>query len=119
MTDLLKQYAELQTQLLDLQAQIADVTAAIELEVAKSGAMQAHGVKAFYKPGRKTTDHEAAYTVTLESSDMTSRDELEAIAQKHTTTKVTVAWAKVTKDAGIDTAPYTTESTPTFVIDFV
>lgn len=111
MSDLLKQYNELQLQLMDINAQLADITAAIRAEVDEQGMVAGHGVKAYYKPGRRSTDHEAAVKETPPTDDIL------ALIEKHSTTKTTTAWAKVTKEAGIDVTTFTTEGEPTFVIE--
>ena len=69
------------------------------------------GYTARWKPGRRTTDHEAAAAaVTVDP----------AIVEKHSTVKTTVAWAKVTKDAKIPKSvldEFTTEAPPTFSVE--
>ena len=70
------------------------------------------GYTARWKPGRRTTDHEAAaidYAVASWS-----------IIEKHTTVKASIAWAKVMKEAKLPKDVldrYTTEAPPTFSVE--
>ena len=69
------------------------------------------GYQAQWKPGRKSTDHEAAaIDYAVEPS----------IIEKHTTVKTSIAWAKVTKEAKLPKDVldrYTTEAPPTFSVE--
>ena len=69
------------------------------------------GYKAAWKPGRNSTDHEAAAAaVTVDP----------AIVERHTTVKTSVAWAKVTKEAKVPKAvldQFTTQAPPAFVVE--
>ena len=88
------------------------IVAQLEAHVLAAGPVEAHGYRAHYKAGRKTTDHEKAATENAAPEDLVA---------KHTTTKTTssIAWAKVTKDMGIALAPYTSQGEPTFVVEQV
>lgn len=85
---------------------------ALESCVLAAGPVEAHGYRAHYKAGRKTTDHEKAATENAAPEDLVA---------KHTTTKTTstIAWAKVTKDMGLNLAPYTTQGEPVFAVEQV
>jgi hypothetical protein len=73
------------------------------------------------KPGRKSTDHEAAVKAAfdeyIEHGYHSLGDTLRELQERHTTTKVTVAWAQVTKAAKLDVEPYTTQAPPVFVLE--
>lgn len=104
----LKRLAEIRAAIASLQAEAEAVTEALRMEVMKSGPVEAFGLRAHLKKGRASTDHEAAAMAAQVDP---------AIIEKHSTTKVTVAWAKVTKEAKVDTAPFTTTPPPVFAID--
>ncbi len=118
---MLNRYDEIQKQIEALQAEARVIETTLREQVAESGTVSGFGWVARIKPGRKSTDHEAAVKATFE---MYSEHEMHASAmnlydlkEKYTTTKVTVAWAQITKAAKLDTAPFTTESEPVFVIE--
>lgn len=84
----------------------------IEMEVLAAGPIEAHGYRAHYKAGRKSTNHEKAAT---------ENSAPEELVLKYTNTKITTTteWAKVTKDMGINLTPYTTQGEPSFVVEKV
>jgi hypothetical protein len=87
------------------------ILAELEKAVAHGETVAFAGYQAQWKPGRKTTDHEAAAkAVGVPSS----------VIETHTTLKATVAWAKVTKDAKVPKAileQFTAEGAPAFVVE--
>lgn len=106
--DLLKQLSDLDAQIADLTTQRAEITSQLKQATKENGPMQGYGYMATWKPGRKSTNHEAAATAANVSPE---------IVLKHTKVKETVAWAKVTKEAGVDVAPFTTQGEPFFVVE--
>ena len=88
------------------------IVAQLETHVLAAGPVEAHGYRAHYKAGRKTTNHELAATENAAPEDL---------VLKYTKTKITTTteWAKVTKDMGIALAPYTSQGEPTFVVEQV
>ena len=108
MQEKLLHYKELQAQIAQLQAEAEAITDELKAHVADFGEVAGYGVRAYMKAGRKSTDHEAA----AKDHDVPAE-----VVEKHTVIKSTVSWAKVTKELKIDTAPYTKEGAPTFVIE--
>ena len=106
----LKRLAEIRTAIANLQTEAEALTEALRMEVLESGPVEAFGLRAHIKKGRASTDHEAAAMAAQVAP---------AIIEKHSTTKVSVAWAKVTKEAKVDTAPFTTTAPRVFVIEAV
>lgn len=88
------------------------IVAQLETHVLAAGPVEAHGYRAHYKAGRKTTNHELAATENAAPEDL---------VLKYTKTKITTTteWAKVTKDMGVNLVPYTTQGEPTFVVESV
>lgn len=118
MNDLLKQYAELSSKQLEIAAELAAIVDQIRAEVTATKApIAAHGFIAYYKPGRKSTDHEAAVKAILDGAAIDVEYGVNQLIKKYSTTKTTTAWAKVTKEAGIDTTDFTTEGEPQFTIE--
>ena len=117
----LDRYNEIQEMIAFLKAEAADIEDALREQVAATGPVAGHGWIAQLKPGRKSTDHEAAVKAAFLTYDehqmhmaaMTLHD----LKHTHTTTKVTTAWAQVTKAAGLDIAPFTTQAAPVFVVE--
>ena len=109
---LLDKLADCDRQLQELNEARARITAQLQIHVLAAGPVEAHGYRAHYKAGRKTTDHEKAATENAAPEDLVA---------KHTTTKTTstIAWAKVTKDMGLNLAPYTTQGEPVFAVEQV
>lgn len=95
-------------QLAGIDAEIAETAEIIKVTVRENGDVFSDDYHACFKPGRKSTDHESAATWANVPA---------AIIEKHTTTKTTVAWAKVTKDAKVNVEPFTNEAPPVFVIE--
>ena len=99
-------------QLSNLDAEIAETVGIIETAAKEQGNSFADiwydNYHAYFKPGRKSTDHEAAATWASVS---------QAIIDEYSTTKVTVAWAKVTKAAKVNVEHFTVEAPPVFVIE--
>ena len=100
MSDSLARYAQLKMEQLEIQDELRMLEAAIQKEVEKNGEISGYGFVAKMRPGRKSVDHLQAVMDSKVSSD---------VVQKFTTTKTTTAWAKVTKAAGINLLPYTTQ----------
>jgi hypothetical protein len=120
---MLDKYAELKAQKAVIESQLAEIEAQLAEHVQAHGEAAGYGYRAYIKPGRKSTDHEAAYKAGMAEIDehemhSTALKYREAV-EKHSTTKVTVAWAKVTAALKIDTAPFTVEGQPQFVIEEV
>lgn len=105
--DLLKDLSELNDSIKALEQRRADLLAAIEQAVLENGDMKGYGYEATIAPGRKTTDHEAAARAAAVP---------QALVDKYTTVKPTIAWAKVTKEAKADIAPFTTTGDPVFTV---
>ena len=87
------------------------ILANLESAIQPGDAVTFAGYQAQWKPGRKSTDHEAAaIDYAVEPS----------IIEKHTTVKTSIAWAKVTKEAKLPKDVldrYTTEAPPTFSVE--
>ena len=114
----LKEYAETHKQIETMQAANRERLATIQEYVEIGGSVEVAGVRAYMKAGRKSTDHEAAYKSTVLAAETAEYVmALEAIRLAHTTVKESVAWAKVTKEAGCDTSAFTTEGKPEFAIE--
>lgn len=113
MEQALKRYAQLQSELLEINNELASLRQQLQAEVGEGGAVEAFGFRAYWKPGRNTTDHEAAALAAGVAAD---------VIEKHSTVKTTVAWAKVTKEAGVPKEileAHTTQGFPSFVVDAV
>ena len=106
----LKKLKELRQQIAELQFQEKAIITAIQAEVETHGPLEAVGLRAYMKPGRKSTDHEAA----AKAANVDS-----TLIEKYSTVKTTIQWAKVTKEANIDVRPFTTAAEPQFVIEDV
>ena len=111
-TELLQKLAEIDSELWSLQEQRQAVTDNLQAVVRENGPVEAHGYRAHYKAGRKSTDHEKAATENAAP---------EELVLKYTKTKITTTteWAKVTKDMGVNLTPYTTQGDPSFVVEKV
>ena len=122
MKELLEQYAEVKFAAERLATEIRRLENEIASQMLEAGAESAitqynsQSVRAMWKPGRQSTDHEAAFVAVYDSSER-DNDWLLAIKETHTVVKATTSWAKVTKEAKIDTAPFTTQGDPVFVIE--
>lgn len=109
--ELLENLSEIETQMRALTDARAGVLAELEAAIQPGDTVAFAGYQAQWKPGRKSTDHEAAAQAMAVDA---------AIVEKHTVVKTTVAWAKVTKEARIGQAvlaQYTTEAPPSFVVE--
>ena len=121
MSEMLDRYNDIQQTIATLQAEAADIEAALRVQVEETGTVAGYGWIAQMKPGRKSTDHEkavksaAAHAYLNNLHDMARK--LREAQERHTTTKVTTAWAQVTKAAGLDLEPYTTQAPPVFVVE--
>jgi hypothetical protein len=105
--------SELDAQIALLQQQRKDMEKAIKEATEVGEIIRGGRYQSLWKPGRKSTDHEQAAKAVNVPAD---------IVEKHSTVKVTIQWAKVTKDAKIPKeilAQYTTESDPVFAIEEV
>ena len=106
---MLDRYAQLKNELAEIQNEIAQIEAALQQQVETSGEVAGFGFRAYMKPGRKSTNHEAAAL---------AHGVWPELVEAHSTTKTTVAWAKVTKEMGLkNLSEYTTESAPVFVVE--
>ena len=117
----LDRYNDIQEMIAFLQAEAADIEAALREQVEETGTVAGYGWIATMKPGRKSTDHEAAVKAAFEEYTEhgyhSLGDKLREAQERHTTTKVTVAWAQVTKAAALDLEPHTTQGKPVFVVE--
>lgn len=108
---MLNRYAQLKNELAEIQNEIAQIEAALRQQVETSGEVAGFGFRAYMKPGRKFTDHEAAAK---------SAGAWPELIEKFSTTKTTVQWAKVTKEMGLKNLDeYTTENAPAFVVEAI
>ena len=89
---MLERYGEIKLQIFDLQTEMSEIEQALERHVTQNGPVAAAGFVAEYKFGRGKVDHEAA------AKECAVPEE---IIKRHTQTRETVAWAQVTKAAGI------------------
>jgi len=121
--EMIDRYAEIQGLVAFLQAEAAEIEAALRVQVEATGPVAGYGWIAQLKPGRKSTDHEAAVRDAVEFANFNALHDmahkLREAQERHTTTKVTTAWAQVTKAAGLDVEPYTTQAPPVFVVERV
>lgn len=119
--ELLERYHQLAKEQDDINKELGNIRAELKARVEKSGNVEGFGVRAYMKAGRKSINHEAA--VEAKGQEYIKHDmhslfsELSTLIESASTTKTTVAWAKVTKAARIDTTPFVTESEPSFVIE--
>ena len=123
MSEILDRYNDIQEMIAFLQAEAAEIESALRVQVEETGTVAGHGWIAQLKPGRKSTDHEAAVKAAFADCDEhgwhNTANTLRELQGRHTTTKVTTAWAQVTKAAGLDVEPYTTQAPPVFVVERV
>ena len=110
MNAILEQLSIIDDRIAQLQAERAHLLPLLEDHVKETGTAMGYGYVATFKPGRASTDHEQA------ARDAGVAKEL---VKKYSTTKTTVQWAKVTKEARINTESYTTRGEPVFVIEVV
>jgi hypothetical protein len=104
----LERYAQLKNELAEIQNELALIEQELAHKVKSNGEIVAGGWRAYMKPGRKTTDHEAA----ARAADVPN-----VVIEKYTTVKTSVEWAQVTKAAGCPTAEFTTQGDPVFVVE--
>ena len=120
---MLNRYAQLKSELAEIQNEMAQIEAALRQQVESSGEVAEYGFRAYLKPGRKSTDHQAAVDATMAEYNRHQMHSLasEAIAlvEKYSTVKTTVQWAKVTKEMGLRLNEFTTESAPVFVVEAI
>jgi len=123
MSEMLDRYNEIQEMIAFLQAEVADIESALRVQVEETGTVAGYGWIAQLKPGRKSTDHEAAVRDAVEFTNFNALHDmahkLREAQERHTTTKVTTAWAQITKAAGLDVELYTTQAPPVFVVERV
>ncbi|MEM9945494.1 MAG: hypothetical protein AAF810_05450 [Cyanobacteria bacterium P01_D01_bin.36] len=93
-----------------IQEQIKQVEVQLKIEVEQHGPIEGFGLRAHFKPGRKSTNHEAAAKAANAS---------QALIDEHSTTKTTVQWAEVTKAAKVDLVLFTAQGEPSFVVESV
>lgn len=113
MNNFLVEYAKLAATVEAARERMREIEEKLQAEVIATGAqISAHGYTARMKPGRKSTDHQAAA--------MYASVPQEIIEQFTTIPEPKIAWAKVTKTARVSNdilAQYTTQSPPSFVIE--
>lgn len=106
---MLQRYAQLKNELERIQHEIAEIEDNLRQQVDKTGEIAGFGFRAYFKPGRKSTDHEAAARANGVWDDL---------IEKHSRAKVTISWAKITKEMGIVSLDeYTTQGEPVFVVE--
>lgn len=121
---MLDRYAQLKSELAEIQNEISQIEADLRDQVETSGEVAGFGFRAYMKPGRKSTDHEAAIKALFEEYNQHGMHgmavQLSRVVDKYSTTKTTVQWAKVTKDAKVkNLSEFITESAPTFVVEAI
>lgn len=107
-SDLMERRKAIAEQLASLDAEISETMAIIEAEAKKDGDVFGYGYHAGYKPGRKSTNHEAAAKWANVPGE---------IVKKYTKVKETIAWAQVTKAANVDVTNFTVIGEPVFFIE--
>jgi hypothetical protein len=108
---MLDRYARLKSELAEIQNELEEIEAQLRLQVETSGEVAGFGFRAYMKPGRKSTNHEAAAH---------ENGAWDSLIEKHSKTKVTVSWAKVTAEMGLkNLSEYTTEGQPAFVVESI
>lgn len=108
---MLDRYAQLKNELAEIQNELAEIEAQLRRQVEASGEMAGFGFRAYMKPGRKSTNHEAAAN---------AHGVWPELVEKFSTTKTTVQWAKVTKEMGLKNLDeFTTEGEPSFVVEAI
>jgi len=107
---ILDEYSKLAGSIKAAQDRMKEIEAELKAEVTETGSkVSSHGYTARMKPGRKSTDHEAA-------AQAAGVDE-EIVVKFTTTPKPRIAWAKVTKAAGVDLSEFTKQADPSFVVE--
>ena len=106
---MLKEYLTLKMEIAEKQVELDRMLVEIQTQVNSTGTpMREWGSVAYFKNGRKSTDHKQA------ALDAGVSDE---IVDEFTRATPRTAWAKVTKKARVDTADYETWGDPVFVIE--
>lgn len=106
---MLERYAQLKNELAEIQNELAEIESELRQTVDETGEMAGFGFRAYYKPGRKSTNHEAAAK---------ANGAWPELIEKHTVVKPSISWAKITKEMGIKTLDeFTAQGDPVFVIE--
>lgn len=106
---MMQRYAQLKNELAKIQNELAEIEAALKAEVLESGEIAGFGFRAYMKPGRKSINHQKAAR---------ENGAWESLIEKHSKTKVTVSWAKITQEMGIKNLDdYTNQGNPVFVVE--
>jgi len=105
----LAEYAAIKTTVVVLKKRMAKIEDSLRPFVEKNGEVAGHGVRAYMKPGRKTTDHKQA------AIDADVHPEIITLNTVQPAPRT--SWANVTKQAGVDTSNYVTQAPAKFVIE--
>jgi len=111
--ELLERYARITDAVDALVDEAGTIASILKARHAENGDMEMYGVRV-YGAVSKRIDHQSAVETYVTDLDDHSVDN--AIAE-FTTTKETTAWAKVTKELGIDLKPFTT-TTPVVKVKY-
>lgn len=108
---MLQRYAQLRSELAEIQNELSEIESELKQRAEETGEIAGFGFRAYFKPGRKSTNHEAAAKAHGVWDDL---------IEKHSKTKVTVSWAAITKEMGVKNLDeYTTQSDPVFVVESI
>ncbi len=106
---MLKDYLMLKMEIAERQAELDKMLVELQTQVNFTGEpIREWGSIAYFKNGRKSTDHHQA------ALDAGVNDD---IIEEFTTRKPRTSWAKVTKKAGVDTVAYVTYGDPVFAVE--
>lgn len=108
---MLKDYLTLKMEIAEKQKQLGDMLIKMQTKVNSTDEpIREWGAIAYFKNGRKATNHKQAV---IDAGDEVSKD----IIDEFTTHKTSTSWAKVTKKAKVDTSDYVTYGDPVFVVE--
>ena len=136
MSEILDRYNDIQEMIAFLQAEAAEIESALRVQVEETGTVAGHGWIAQLKPGRKSTDHEAAARKQINQTLFSELYDAHTTATAKTTLAtvplaelvelvgannvgLSTAWAQITKASKCDLGPYTTQAPPVFVVERV
>jgi len=106
---MLERYAQLKNELAEIQNELTEIESKLRQTVDETGEVAGFGFRAHYKPGRKSTNHEAAAK---------ARGAWPELIEKHTVVRSSISWAKITKEMGLrDLDEFTVQGEPVFVIE--
>jgi hypothetical protein len=110
--DMLSEYAMMDAGIRVLEERKSALADAIKETVESTGhPIEAHGLRARMKPGRKSIDHEMAAREAGVSPEIIALHTVQPAPR--------TSWAKVTAQALVDTSSYVTQAPPKFVIERV